>query len=132
MKNSKVQKRKVGVAGGFINQMMGNNSTEPVKGGGCTVLSYSDRHPYEVLEVSKDGNSCVIRAMDAKPLHNGITECQDYEYSSNPNFTKEELVWNEKKGCWGKMGIRIGGKRKTFSKISIVFGIMEKYWDPCF
>ena len=37
------QKRKVGVAGGFINQMMGNNSTTPIVGEGATILHYSDR-----------------------------------------------------------------------------------------
>lgn len=42
-KMQKVQKRKVGVLGGFINQMMGNNSTEPKVGEPCTILSYSDQ-----------------------------------------------------------------------------------------
>jgi len=45
------QNRKIGVAGGFINQMMGNNSSIPVVGKGCTILHYSDRSAYEVIEV---------------------------------------------------------------------------------
>ena len=38
MKTEKRQYRKVGVAGGFVNQMMGNNATEPKVGEGATEL----------------------------------------------------------------------------------------------
>ncbi len=62
----KRQTRRVGVAGGFFNQLMGNNSTEPVVGKGCTILMYSDRDPYQVIDVSEDGNKCTIQAMNYK------------------------------------------------------------------
>ena len=55
------QTRKVGVAGEFINQMMGNNSTFPVVGEGMTELLYSDRHGYHVMEVSKDCKRARVR-----------------------------------------------------------------------
>jgi predicted helicase len=64
----KRQSRKVGVAGGFINQMMGNNDTLPVVGEGATILMYSDREAHEVIEVSDNGMQCVIRKMDAKNI----------------------------------------------------------------
>ena len=40
MKSVKKQSRKVGVAGGLINQIMGNNSTDPKVGEGATILKY--------------------------------------------------------------------------------------------
>ena len=96
----KKQSRKVGVAGGFINQMMGNNSTEPVVGEGATILSYSDRHAYEVISVSDDGKSCVIREVSTKFIGSGYGD-ERYEYSSNPKGSTMTLEWNDKKNCWG-------------------------------
>jgi hypothetical protein len=98
----KKQTRKVGVSGGFINQMMGNNSTTPVVGKGATILSYSDRHAYEVIEVSNDGNSCVIREMDATFVGSGYGD-ERYTYKSNPENHTKNLEWNSKKQKWGEV-----------------------------
>jgi hypothetical protein len=99
MENVKRQKRKVGVAGGFINQMMGNNSSTPVVGEGATELMYSDRHPYEVVKVSDDGSSCEIREMDYEFIGSGYGD-ERYKLKSNPSGFKKTLEWNERKGCW--------------------------------
>jgi hypothetical protein len=185
LKKAKRQRRKVGVAGGFINQVMGNNSSEPKVGEGATILSYSDRDAYEVIEVSEDGLQCVIRAMDYK----FIGQCygdERYEYFSNPENHTYTLEWNEKKSCWGKVyytveiikslsnkyykkygwgcqdillednGLTyddlyesdvlpedryynqfriidgVTKRYKNFDKVSIIFGLMEKYRDPHF
>ena len=96
----KKQTRRVGVAGGVVNQMMGNNSTLPVVGEGATLLSYSDRHAYEVIEVSSDGNQCVIREMDCKFVGESYGD-ESYEYSSNEGNHTRRLEWNDKRGCWG-------------------------------
>nr|AKH47397.1 hypothetical protein [uncultured marine virus] len=103
---AKVQTRKVGVAGGFINQMMGNNSTTPVVGEGATILMYSDRSAYEVIEVSKDGNSCVIRKMDTKNIGTSYGD-ERYTYHSNPNNYTKNLEWSNKKQCWGSVGYSV-------------------------
>jgi hypothetical protein len=95
----KRQTRKVGVAGGFINQMMGNNSTTPKVGEGATILHYSDREAYEVIEVSEDGNSCVIRNMNSIFVGSGYGD-EQYEYQSNPNGYTMTIVWDARKGCW--------------------------------
>ena len=102
----KKQNRKVGVAGGFINQMMGNNSTEPKVGQGATILMYSDREPYEVISVSEDGMSCVIRTMGYKFIGKSYGD-ERYEYFSNPDGYTQTLEWNEKKGCWGSVGYSV-------------------------
>lgn len=95
----KRQTRKVGVAGGFFNQLMGNNSTTPKVGEGATILMYSDREAYEVIEVSADGDSCVIRSMNCKFVGSAYGD-EQYEYKSNPNGYKMTIVWNARKGCW--------------------------------
>jgi hypothetical protein len=179
---TQTQTRKIGVAGGFINQMMGNNSTTPVVGKGATILMYSDRHAYEVIEVSNNGNSCVIREMDATFVGSGYGD-EKYTYQSNPENHTKNLEWNSKKQKWGEVyftteiikslaksydkkygwgwfdillnergltddEIRtseddyharqlkvIDGltkQYKNFNPISIIFGVMEKYYDPSF
>ena len=108
MKTQKKQTRKVGVAGGFINQMMGNNQTLPKVGEGMTELMYSDRRAYEVLEVN--GDSCLVDKYHPKRTDkNGLSEMQTYEYkelSGNPR----KLTWRNKKGgcwCWEYNEIRV-------------------------
>ena len=113
----KRQTRKVGVAGGFINQMMGNNATEPNVGEGATILSYSDRHAYEVIDVSEDGNQCTLRDMDTIFIGSGYGD-ERYEYQSNPKNNTIDLEWNEKKGCWGKV---------TYT-IEIIKSLAKKYY----
>jgi len=97
---TKRQTRKIGVAGGFINQMMGNNSTTPVVGQGATILMYSDREAYEVISVSDDGNSCVIRKMDTTFIGSGYGD-ERYTYHSNADNYTMTLEWNSKKKKWG-------------------------------
>jgi hypothetical protein len=180
----KRQTRKVGVAGGFINQMMGNNATEPKLGEGATILMYSDREAYEVIDVSECGSKCTLREMEATFVGSGYGD-EKYEYNSNPNNYTIDLEWNEKKGCWGKVtysieiikalvnkyhkkygwgwvdellkdfGIQsyqhlyddpsadnyynqmklidgVTKKYNNFNKVSVIFGVMEKYCDPHF
>lgn len=51
-------------SGSFINWMMSSNSTIPQIGMGATELHWSDRSPWEVIAIDKDGKGCIIRAMD--------------------------------------------------------------------
>ena len=102
----KKQSRKVGVAGGFINQMMGNNSTTPKVGEGATILMYSDRHANEVTWVAEDGLSCKIRSMDCKFVGSGYGD-ERYTYHSNPKNHNKTLEWSNKKQCWGEVGYSV-------------------------
>ena len=118
MKNSvKQQTRKIGVAGGFINQLMGNNRSTPKVGEGATILHYSDREAYEVIEVSNDGNSCVIRQMDTKNIGSCYGD-ERYEYNSNVDNPTMNIEWNAKKQCWGRV---------TYS-IEIIKSLSNKYY----
>jgi len=120
----KLQKTKIGVSGSFINQLMGNNSSVPKVGQGATMLHYSDRTPYEVIDVSQDGKKCEIRRMKCNFIGESYGD-EKYTYESNPNAQTITLEWNNKKSCWG---IRF----EKFNKVSIIFGVMEKYRDPHF
>lgn len=114
--DKKRQTRKVGVAGGFVNQLMGNNSTEPKVGEGATILSYSDRSAYEVLEVSKDGLQCKIRAMKC----NFVGQCygdEKYTYDSNESNSVGILEWNAKKNCWGTVHTSIEIQKSLMNKL---------------
>lgn len=58
---------------------------EPVVGMGVTECLYSDRNPFEIIEV-KDPKNIVVRAMSYKRTdNNGMSESQEYTYFSNPD-----------------------------------------------
>ena len=78
----KKQSRKVGVAGGFINQMMGNNSTTPKVGEGATILMYSDRESYDHLYENPNADNFY----NQKKLINGVTK----QYK---NFNKVSIIF---------------------------------------
>lgn len=70
-------------------------------GTGVTEYGYSNKYPYEVVEV-KDQKHIVIREMETKRIDkNGMSDCQEYQYISNTNNPKIELV--NKNGVWFKV-----------------------------
>lgn len=80
--------------GSFINRMADNSaqSIEIKEGMGATEYRYSDREVYEVIKV-KNQENVIIRQLDAKRTDkNGMSDSQDYEYSSNENNVVYELV----------------------------------------
>jgi len=90
------QTRKVGVAGGFFNQLMGNNSSVPVVGKGATILLYSDREAYQVTYVSDCKTKCYIAPAIMKYVGSGYGD-EKYEYQGYREY-HEEIVWRDKKG----------------------------------
>ncbi len=105
---NKQQQRPIAQSGSFVNNLLGNNDTQPVVGELATVLLYTDRNVYEVTRVSEDGKTCAIRRMKAA-RSNGqdMTESQEYTYTSMPNAPEFELVWrngrNGNAGHWAKV-----------------------------
>lgn len=70
----------------------------PVVGMGVTELLWSDRHPFEVIEV-KDEKHCTIRAMKHTRTDDcGISEHQEYKYESDPEGEVKKLVFRN--GAW--------------------------------
>lgn len=116
METKKRQNKKVGVAGSFQNQMMGNNASTPEVGKGATILMYSDREPYEVTWVSEDGNSCKIRPMDYKFTGSGYGD-EQYELFPSPKSEEQLLEWNAKKQKWGKVSYNVEVQKSIANKL---------------
>lgn len=79
--------------GSLNNRLMENSvGPKPVVGMGVTECCYSDREPYEIIEV-KDDKHIVVRAMGYERIdNNGMSECQDYRYFSKPDGAVYHLV----------------------------------------
>jgi hypothetical protein len=96
------QKAKVGVAGSFFNQIMSNNASLPEVGKGATVLHYTDRTCYEVIEVSKDYKTVKLEALEARyndQIHkNGSAPMGHQDWILEPTDRFITIVW--KWGSW--------------------------------
>lgn len=79
--------------GSFINRLQERSaSVKPEVGMGVTECLYSDREPWEVIEVINDKH-IVIRELDWKRIDdNGMSESQEYEYFSKPDGAIRHLV----------------------------------------
>ena len=162
--------RRLGSAGGFFNQLMSQNASIPVVGEGATIIHYSDRDAYEVLEANEAKKTCVIQKYNAKRIDGlGMSDAQTYEYKElhgskitlvyrwggwkrvgeEVRFTDEAI---KKYGCFAKelheAYVAAGGeydnpglstevegltkKHKTYSKVSIIFGVKREYYDYSF
>lgn len=80
----------------------------PEVGMGATECGWSDRHAYEVIEVIDDRH-IIVRRLDAKRTdNNGVSDSQDYEFTSNPNNHTCKLFLT-KQGRWReRIGRRLG------------------------
>lgn len=122
----------------------------------ATVYYWSDSHAYEVVDV-KDQNHIKIRRLEAKRIDkNGMSECQEYSFTSNEKNPVIELEntrygWKEVSrfniDLYNKVMERNGyvawdneivdkvmsGKEvKRSKKINISFGVADEYFDYSF
>ena len=101
----KKQTQNIKNSGSLYNWLMANNESIPVVGKGATVCLWSDRHAYEVIEVSKDGKTVIVDRYDAKRIDDmGMSDCQEYEYK-NTVGNPQTIVWY--RGKWRWMGFEI-------------------------
>jgi hypothetical protein len=98
----------------------------PTVGDGATMLGWSDRHPYTVIEVSPNGRTVVVQEDFAVRTDNyGMSDCQSYEYSRNPDG-RTSTVTLRKNGRWVVKGQ--GLKNGT----GFAMGSRRKYYDYSF
>lgn len=79
---------------GSINNRLQENckGETPVVGMGVTELQYTDRAPYEVIEVINE-KKIRVRELGFKRIDsNGMSDCQDYEFFSKPDGEVKTLV----------------------------------------
>jgi hypothetical protein len=80
--------------GNLINRIMGNNDILPEVGKGATELLYTDRHAYEVIEVSDDYKTVKLEVLNAiadktKQLGEG-----HQEWILEPTGQFKTVVWH--------------------------------------
>jgi hypothetical protein len=89
---------KLSQAGSLFNFMMSHNEIPPVVGQGATILYWTDRHAYEVIEVDEKKKICVIQRYAPKRIDGlGMSDSQAYEYK---DLTAEKITLYYKWGGW--------------------------------
>ena len=98
----------------------------PEVGMGCTECMWSDRYPYEVIEV-KDERHCTVRELKATVVKGSTFDgSAEYEYESDPNGMVKTL-FKTNKGRW----VERHGRTYRDSN-GWAMGYAEKYYDPSF
>lgn len=110
---------------GSLVNMLADGAQEiekPEVGMGATYIGWSDREPFTVVEVSKTGHRIVVQADDARRTDsNGMSECQSYEFTPNPNGHR--VVATRRKD---------GSYRVKGGQTRILLGVRQKYYDYSF
>lgn len=114
---------------------------EPHVGMGVTILGWTDRHAGTIYAVrGKAGSSRALEIDvgrdDARRLDkNGLSECQDYAFTRNPD-ARRTTYRRDSKGRWREMGIKYVGERRVYGFIDqsqrIRLGERDEYIDPTF
>jgi hypothetical protein len=99
-----------------------NPSPFPQVDMGATVCYHSDSHAYTVIAVSSSGKKLSLQRDNAKRKdNNGMSECQEYVYSPNPN------------GNIIQVSLRKDLKfRVVKSSILVLLGVRKEYYDYSF
>ena len=93
---------------------------------GATELCWTDRHSYTIVEVSKSGKRITVQRDIAERIDdNGISECQDYKFTPDPNGSKR-IVTLRKNGIW----VVKGSDSKNGTRFTI--GHRDEYHDFSF
>lgn len=101
--------------GNLNNRLMeGPTAIKPELGMGATLLAYSDRHAATVIKIvgtGFDGPSVIWVQLDTctRTDGNGMSECQDYSYSPNPNG-RIEYFKRDQKNRWRQAYISKRGR----------------------
>lgn len=88
--------------GSLMNHLMAGGRIEPAVGMGATILCWTDRHAATIVRVTR----CQVHVQydNAKRTdENGMSECQTYAYTPNPNgavvvFRKTKRGWRSRCG----------------------------------
>lgn len=93
-------------------------------GMGATMLSWSDRRPATVIDFDAQGKWVKVQADNWKRTDkSGMSDCQDYEYSPNPNGA----IYIYKRARNGRLT-----NTGTNGGAGIIIGHRERYFDFSF
>ena len=112
--------------GSFMNHLMQDSKhAAPKVGMGVTMLSWTDRHPATIIEVSKSGKKITVQEDKAiRTDSNGMSDSQSYTFERNPNAYTDEYSLR-KNGRWVRVGESQNGS-------SLLVGHRSKYHDYSF
>ena len=108
--------------GSLVNYLANQSapSAIPKVGDGATLIMYSDRSPYTIVEVSKSGKRIGVQPDDARRVdENGYSEIQEYVYTRRPE-TAVQYYSRRKDGSYRAVGESMQGCR-------LMIGHREKY-----
>jgi hypothetical protein len=113
--------------GSLQNHLLSNsNSVQPEVGMGATQISWSDRRPYTIVEVVSPKEIKVQQDNYKRIDGLGMSECQDYEFSPNPEAGITTLVLKKSSrrpnGRWVQKGDGING-------VNFLLGYRDCYFD---
>lgn len=107
----------------------------PEVGMGATLLSYTDRHPGTIISVETVRSVVYLEVQEDNYKRidsNGMSECQDYEFTCNPNGAINTFRQG-KDGMWEKVykNPETGRWKKTDSR-GLRIGERDRYYDFSF
>lgn len=108
--------------GGLYNRIYEGmkNTPEPKVGMGVTEMCYTDRHAYTIVNILSKTRIEVTHDTVKRIDKNGMSDAQEYEYTSNYDGHRKILRLN-KKGQWKKVGSPNGN--------TYVLGMRKEYYD---
>ena len=104
--------------GSFFNWMMSKNSEIPEVGKGATQLHWTDRSPFEVLEVKEGGKIALLREMNHEAKPNSQMGDQDWILTPNPNAKSFYVYW--KWNSWRTKNVRYNRTDKYWSDFEVI------------
>lgn len=103
----------------------------PQVGMGATKLGWTDRRPATIVEVLNGGKVIVVQEDTAKRVDdNGMSESQDYEFTPNPEATRE-FYKLDNKGAY-RSAYRNEKGNLVFGSGQLRIGERDKYHDYSF
>jgi hypothetical protein len=102
----------------------------PEVGMGATLLGWTDRN---ATVIAWDGKILTVQAdLYTRTDKNGFSECQEYDYTPNPEGVISYFKQN-KKGMWREVSKNAEtGRWNETGGSGLIIGRREKYWDPSF
>ena len=117
--------------GSLINHVLANAGPAPAVGMAATLLSWTDRHPATVIEVTK--KYIVVQEDQWERIdRNAISEVQRYEYFRNENGNTY-IFKRGKDGDWSEA--RWNPDTERLNKVDgygLMLGRRERYYDVSF
>jgi hypothetical protein len=123
--------------GSVVNHLMSrgtNGEPEPVVGMGCTTLYWTDRKACTIVDVIPVGSRLILAITEDKAVRvdsNGMSECQEYRYETDPRGARMHFRKN-RKGLWRGVWKNEAGRWVECDGPGLQIGVRRAYHDFSF